>query len=757
MQKRYFLSSIVALSLLGEFWLNASESVKLEGVEINSVGDNVSNSGIDEGFLTKNIQHGILAGKKAINTPYQINTISKEIMNNQGVTGYEEAVKYFPSAQIQMRGGTTVGRPQTRGFEGSVVGNSFWDGFYTISTTAIPMAMFESFQVQNGIAGSLYGAQNPVGIFSYTRKRPIENQHTFWGDYISLGNFGLGIDSSMKFEKFGYRAVFYGSDGAKQVKDSNHQRRLASIVLEFYPTDELTLETAASYYEHNSNGFAGQVALGVTKGKLTNGLYVPSAVDSSKQGLGQRFGGMSLKTTTASLKAKYAPNDNWYFEGGFQFQRADRDIHSVVNYLIPRGGFYPTDNNGKPTKSSVYYKKDGDYVTNHSGGASAAYRFDLPSGYLKATTNFDTLGLNHDFAIQANGYRYVQYRYKNLTTSDWIGGGNLYNPIVYSDSKAKSGSDLYKLSTTDMKNISILDDITINDKFEVMLSLSNAWIKERARDAITAKDKILKPIKTKYDKNGISLATSLIYHPTSDVSLYFTYADSLQQGGYGANKDGSVTILSPYRSKQYEIGAKARLGEVDLSTALFRISRPIAYLSSSTGIYGVQGEQINKGLELMVGGKLTSNLSTLAGVTVIDAKMHNTQLTQANNKYANGVPKVNTNILFDYIVPNTNQLAFSTNFHYTSKMYVDDLNTASIPSFFVTDVGVRYTSKSLLGKKTILRFNVNNLFNKKYWAGMYPASADGNGGINPKSVLGAANGLTLGESRTFMLSAEVKF
>ena len=50
MQKRYFLSLIVALSLLGEFWLNASESVKLEGVEINSVGDNVSDSGIDEGF-----------------------------------------------------------------------------------------------------------------------------------------------------------------------------------------------------------------------------------------------------------------------------------------------------------------------------------------------------------------------------------------------------------------------------------------------------------------------------------------------------------------------------------------------------------------------------------------------------------------------------------------------------------------------------------------------------------------------------------
>ena len=189
----------------------------------------------------------MLAGKKVINLPYQINTVSKEIMNHQGVTGYEEAVKFFPSAQIQMRGGATVGRPQTRGFEGSVVGNSFWDGFYTISTTAIPMAMFESFQVQNGIAGSLYGAQNPVGIFSYARKRPTENQQTVWADYTSRANLGLGFDSSMKFDKFGYRAAFYGSDGAKQAKDSNHQRRLASVVLEFYPTDALTFETAASY------------------------------------------------------------------------------------------------------------------------------------------------------------------------------------------------------------------------------------------------------------------------------------------------------------------------------------------------------------------------------------------------------------------------------------------------------------------------------------------------------------------------------
>ena len=694
----------------------------------------MSESGISEGFLTKNVQNGILAGKKVLDTPYQINTISKETMNNQGVTGFEEAVKYFPSAQIQMRGGTTVGRPQTRGFEGSVVGNVFWNGFYSISTTAIPMAMFESLQILNGLAGSLYGAQNPVGIFSYTLKRPVDNQHIIWGDYTSRSNFGLGLDSSMKFDKFGYRAVFYGSDGAKQVKGSDYERRLASATFEFYPTDALTFETAASYYEHNTKGFAGLFALYVKDGHIRNDLQLPGAVDNKTRGLGQEYGGMNLKTTTVSAKFKYAPVEHWYFEGGMQFQRADRHTHSVVNRIKD---------------------KNGNYDTYASGGATAAYRFDLPSGYLKAVTDFDTWGLNHNLSVQANGFRYVQYRYKNLSSSEKAGSANINDPKIFPNPGAVKGSDLYKLSTTDMKNISVLDDIAINDQFDLMLSLSNSWIKERARPAIDYKKVFnLRPITTKYNKSGLSYGASLVYKPIENVSTYFTFADSLQQGGTGTNLDGTTSTLKPYRSKQYEIGAKARINELDLSTALFRIKRPIAYLGSS-GTYGIQGEQVNTGFEFMAGGKITQNLSALGGVTLIHSEFKNPLIKGADGKAVNGVPKTNANLLLDYEVPNTNKLAISTNFHYTSSMYIDDLNTQATPSFFVTDIGIRYTSKALLGKQTTLRFNVNNVFNKKYWAGMYPASADGAG--TSASVLGAANGLSLGESRLFMLSAEVKF
>ncbi|WP_306529091.1 TonB-dependent siderophore receptor, partial [Campylobacter sp.] len=655
-------------------------------IEVNSVGDNISESGIDEGFLSKNVQQGMLAGKRALDLPYQINTISKEIMNHQGVTGYEEAVKYFPSAQIQMRGGATVGRPQTRGFEGSVVGNSFWDGFYTISTTAIPMAMFESFQVQNGVAGSLYGAQNPVGIFSYTRKRPVKDQYIIWGDYMSRSNLGLGLDLSNKFEKFGYRAVFYGSNGDRQPKGSNLQRRLASVTMEFYPTGDLTFETAASYYEHNTKGFAGQFALGVRDGKIVDGMELPKAVDSSKRGLGQSFGGMHLKTTTASAKFKFTPTDKWYLEGGFQFQRADRDTHGVVNYILP--------------STHPQYTKPGDYQTRHSGGATAAYRFDLPSGYLKANTQFNTGDIEHDFSVQTNGYHWTQDRYKIASTnytSPTI--GNIYDPKILNYTGARRGSGLYHYAVLDMYNVSVLDDITINDKFDVMLSASKAWMRQESYN--TAQQRLVKA----YSDSGYSWAASLIFHPIEDASIYYTYADSLQQGStYVYNSgphNGEVASTSPYRSKQHEIGAKIRVADmIDFSVAYFDIRRPIAYLNSSTGLYGINGEQRNRGFEFMSGGRITQNLSALGGFTYIDPKMHNVSIAGANRKVANGIPKINANLMLDYVIPGTDKLAISTNFHYTSKMYLDDLNTQHTPSFFVTDLGIRYTSEHLLGDKT---------------------------------------------------------
>ena len=582
-------------------------------------------------------------------------------MGNQGVNGFEDVIKYFPSASITMFGGSVAGRPQTRGFGANVVGNVFWDGFYAVATTATPMAMFESLQIQNGLTGSLYGAQNPVGIFSYTKKRPVDNEHTIWGDYVSRKNFGLGLDSSMKFEKFGYRTVFYGSDGARH-RYGNLQRRLASGVFEFYPTDALTIETAASYYEHRSHGFAGLFYIPVTGGAMK--YKIPKARRDDVAGMGQPFGGMNLKNTMLSAKLRYAPTDRWYFEGGFAWQRVDRDTHRIINDI---------------------YSNNGDFNVYHVGGIPN-YRYELPSGYLKAVTDVETFGLKHDLSLQANGYSWNTFRFANSPVSGYAnsGGNSMSDPHVFARPNTRNGSNLFKVTQTQMKNLTALDDITINENFSILLSLSNAWIKTRSR----AGNNRANPLETRYDESGLS---------------------------YGASF--------------------------------------IAYVSNGT--VAEQGEQINQGLELMAGGKLIQNLSVFGGVTFIDPKLKNPKLIGADNKNVTGVSKIKSNLLFDYLVPGTDKLAFSANFHYDSGFYADDLNTQKTSAFFTIDLGARYTSHKMLGKQTTLRFNVNNVFNKKYWAGISPVSMDG--AATGSTRVAGTTGLSLGESRTFILSAEVKF
>ena len=137
-------------------------------------------------------------------------------------------------------------------------------------------------------------------------------------------------------------------------------------------------------------------------------------------------------------------------------------------------------------------------------------------------------------------------------------------------------------------------------------------------------------------------------------------------------------------------------------------------------------------------------------MTFLDPKMNKSAKSSVEGKTMIGEPKVQANVLFDFVVPNTEKLAFTTNFHYTGKRYVDELNTKSVDSYFTMDLGARYTTKAWLGKETTIRFNVNNVFDKKYWVGMFPGSLDG-------EVKNSGTNLFRSYDRTFMLSAQVKF
>ena len=88
-----------------------------------------------------------------------------------------------------------------------------------------------------------------------------------------------------------------------------------------------------------------------------------------------------------------------------------------------------------------------------------------------------------------------------------------------------------------------------------------------------------------------------MFKPRKDITTYYTYADSLQQGDSApAGTVNQGQTLAPYRSNQNELGAKFDFGRFNLNTALYRIERPYAF-TGSDNVFSVKGTQINRGIE----------------------------------------------------------------------------------------------------------------------------------------------------------------
>lgn len=669
---------------------------------------------------------GLLGSLKNANIPYQIHSVSKEVIANQQAIGLEDIIKYSTSAQIEMRGGAEVGRPQTRGFRSDVVSNTFYDGLHVFAVTAKPMEQFERVDILNGVAGTLFGPQTPSGIYNFVEKRPTSTPYnTLSTTYLSDAIFGIHGDFGGREGIVGYRINLVKQGGEGYVSDSKLERELVAIALDWHVNDSAVVETNFSHYNYKKEGYAGTFVMPILNGGVARYL-LPDSVDSSTKGLGQKYAGMDLETTTASAKLKYSINPDLYFEGGYLYQRADRSLYSVSNTFMDNTGGY------QAVQSTI----------------SAPGRTDIQSFMAQVRSEFDFLDTQHTLSFGGNGYQLIGYSNLNTGASSAIlGVSNIYNPTIFAEPTTfVSSAPRYKSSLNNVNSLMLGDVITLNKQWQTILSFSNSWFNQYSYSSSGVKSQT-------YDDQGQSYAASLIYKPLDNLNLYFTYADAIQAGSSGTNSDGSSVVLEPSRSKQYEIGTKASLDKIDLSTALFQITRPIAYLGDD-GIYAEKGEQRNRGVELMMGGKLIDNLSLLGGVTYLDAELQNAKLATLENKQIIGVPKWQYNVLLDYLLSiNTGTLGFSANFHYTDDRPIDEANTQYARDYFTIDLGMRYITKHLLGDKTTFRLTINNITNEKYWSGVFAAgSMDGFGTASTRG-----SQLFLGEPRRVIASMQVNF
>ena len=254
-----------------------------------------------------------------------------------------------------------------------------------------------------------------------------------------------------------------------------------------------------------------------------------------------------------------------------------------------------------------------------------------------------------------------------------------------------------------------------------------------------------------YDENAVTPVVGLVVKPVDGVSLFANRIEGLQQGPT-APLDPSLTnageVFAPFKSTQYEVGGKVKLGGMDASVTLFQIEQPSAFsipvdaTNPAAGqVYGLFGEQRNRGIEVSLAGEVTRGLRVIGGLSVIDAKLRQTAGGTNDGKKAVGVPDFTANANVEWDVAAIPGLTLTGRAVHTGSQPVNVANTLEIGSWTRFDVGTRYVFAA--GDKPItLRFTVDNVANKRYWASAY-------------DTFSAA--LLQGQPRTFKASASIDF
>jgi iron complex outermembrane receptor protein len=651
---------------------------------------------------------GPLGSTPLLDTPYSIGILPEDLIENSQAVDFKDVSKYLPLVAYQEQQGPDILRPQTRGMQGGNFQNSKLDGMTMFVTVANALEQFQQIEVVNGVSASLYGPANPSGMFNFVSKRPTleplrEVSASYTSDSIGTVKADLGgrIDSN-GIVSYRLNALYGRGDG--YVDLSTQRRALGDLGIDIRPWESGVLELNYSDYSLTDKGYPGWFTYGET-------ILLPPAPDPQRVGYGQSYAGVDLRTRLGTARIKQDFGSNWHLVAGILNQDASRNINTPVNNL--------TSNSGN-------------YTASFANGFAPRFVITSDTAYLNG--NFSTGGVGHDLTFGTAGYRASSYSVRTAATaaSVRLGTANIYAPAIFPERAGGPPNVLANFDSSDtyQQGVNLGDTLRFTDRWSARLGISQDWFHVNNFNAQG-------PRTTQYANHGVSPTASLLFKPVAAMTTYFTYASSLQAGDLApAGTANAGQSLSPYRSKEYELGYKASFAKIDFSAAWFHIERPFANIDPLDKVFKISGQQVNRGLELSAVGQLLDGLRLYGGLTLLDARLQHTPLVSTNDKIYVGAPKVKGNLLFEYPIPHLSGLVATFDYQFSGTRPANDTNSLIGPGYNLFDIGARYTT-TLMAVQTTWRLAVNNITDRRYWSTIAPSNLTGTNTGNLLAHLGA--------------------
>jgi iron complex outermembrane recepter protein len=669
--------------------------------------------------VTRGGNVGVLGDKDSADVPFSIKSYNAALILNQQPQTLGQVLENDPSIRTTYGYGNAAEQFVIRGF--SLAGDDIgFDGLYGIvPRQLVAPELYESVQVLNGATAFLNGAapggSGLGGSVNLIPKRATQSLQRVTLGYTSEAHFGGSFDVARRFGDFGLRVN--GALRAGDVAIDDEFRRTIVIGGAFdYDGGPLRLSLDLAYERNRVEGLRHKVKLGGA---------IPAVPDASHN-FAQDWTYTEMRDVYGLAKLEYDLSENALFYASF----GARDGSEVGIY----GGI--TVNNsvsGAATYDAAYIPR-----TDNNEAAQAGLRARFVVGGI---TNELNLGGSMLWQTNRNAYEFYvpsgtpdTSLYDDVTlalpTAIWFQGGNLADPFA--------------IGRTRLASLFASDTIGLwNDRVLLTAGLRLQQINTRGYSYFGGAQT------SEYDESAVTPVVGLVVKPAAGLSLFANRIEGLSQGP-AAPIDSSLVnsgeVFAPYKSVQYETGAKLAMGGFNASLALFQTDQPSAFAipdpeGSGLQRFGVYGKQRNRGIELSMDGELAAGLRLIAGASINDAKLRETAGGTNEGNQAPGVPDYTINANAEWDVPFLPALTLTGRVVHTGPQHVDQANSLELPDWTRLDLGMRYVA--LAGATPVtLRLNVDNVANRSYWASAYDA-------FLPQLLQGAP--------RTFKASVSVDF
>ncbi len=720
------LSSLIVSSCFG------AENLGIIGIDSTT---------IDDRFATKRSEVSSTA------------TISGESVDNAHTENIQQILQSIPGITTEVKTGDSL-KIHIRGIENQVyMGEKpgvavVIDGvpvFERTGSVNIDLDNIESIKVIKGGASYLFGDDALSGAVIITTKKGAKYNQNFAA--IERGSFGyqkLLARTGYANDDFSFHVQASERKADGYHEDSDYTAQYLNGKLQYYidTTSDLTFGLEASKRKKDSHGTVG----GETEAR-TNPESVFTG-DMESRDYTRKFDVELLKLFLTYSK-DFSNNSNLLING----------------YAYTDDTYYWSSPQTKNGNGATQTYTDDDYVYDN-------YYEQIQKGvkgeYRTASETFATL-LGVD--VRDNNYKNkVLYR-----VDQRVGVPGNYTYLLAGDENSNNETDerVYALYGEYKQGITDKLSATFNVRYD---DINLDYTDSRNNTLEKSFDVYSYRIGTNYnfdEKNSLFLNYSTGFRAPTITQLFA--GDVSTYGSTQNNPD-----LKPEHAKNYEIGLRGAINNINYEASAFRIDRK-EFIMKTAGNYGSVDSTItdmwaniggakHQGLELAMNAKINDHFSYNLAYTYLNAKYtkydnfgihfdndHNGRVNAGEVVYydvsGNIIPRTskhNLNFILDY--QHNSNIKLSTEYSKKSDYYADDLNKIEIDGQEAVNILAEYKAK--MGNVSYAFFaRIDNLFDNQYYNTARASSdRDENLIFNAEDL-----SLTVNQGRTYTAGLSIKF